>query len=59
MRYFPAEVGANDESVAFHLAEMLRQHLFRCLRKQTAQVSEPGRAFLKSAEDAGFPFSSK
>ena len=59
MRHFPTQIGANDDPIALHLAEVLGQHLFRRLRKQTAQVSEPRRAFLKSAENADFLFALK
>jgi len=55
--HFSAQIGANDESIPFHLAEVLGQHLLRCLRKQAPQVSAQRRVFLKSAEDADLPFS--
>ena len=57
MGYFPAQIGADDESIALHLAKMLGQHLLRCLRKESSQLAKPHRAFVKSAEDANFPFS--
>ena len=56
MRYFPAHVGANDEFIPFHLAEMLGQHLLRCLREESAQFAGSCRTFLKSAKNADFPF---
>ena len=31
MGYFPAQVGANDKSVSFHLAQMLGEHFFSML----------------------------
>ncbi len=57
MRDFPAHVGADDESVAFHFSEVLGQHFLRCLREESAQVTGPHRTFLKPAENADFPFS--
>ena len=57
MRHFPAQIGANDEPIALHLAEVLGQHLFRRLREESAQVSESRRPFLKPRENANLPFS--
>ena len=57
MRYFPAHVGANDESILFHFPKVLGQHLLRRLREESAQVAGPRRTFLKPAEYADFPFS--
>ena len=57
MRYFPAQIGADDESVAFHFSEVLDQHLLRRLREKSAQVSESRWPFLKPRENADLPFS--
>ena len=56
MRYFPAHVGANDESILFHFPEVLGQHFLRRLREESPQVAGPRRTFLKSAKNADFPF---
>jgi hypothetical protein len=56
MRYSPGQVGADDQSVAFHFPEVLGQHLFRCLRKESAPVPESRRPFLKPRENADLPF---
>jgi hypothetical protein len=37
MRYFSAQAGATDESILFHLAEVMGQHLLPCLREESAQ----------------------
>lgn len=57
MRHFPAQVGANDESIALHLAEVLGQHLLRRLREESVQFAGPRRPLLKSAKNANLPFS--
>ena len=44
MRYFPAHVGANDESILFHFPEVLGQHFLRRLQilvTWSADYSEP------------------
>ena len=56
MRYFPAQIGANDDSGFLQFAETLGQHLLRCLREESAQVSESRRPFLKPRENANLPF---
>lgn len=59
MRYFSAQVGANDNSGSLQFAETLGKHFFRCLREQSAQFAESRRTFLKPAEYADFPLSLK
>jgi hypothetical protein len=57
MGYIAALVCADDQSIPFHLAEVLGQHLLRCPWKQSVQFAGPRWPFLKSAENANFPFS--
>nr|WP_243648061.1 hypothetical protein [Acidipila rosea] len=59
MRYFPAQVGANDQPIPFHLAEVLGQHLLRRLREESAKFAGPRRPLLKPTKNANLPFSLK
>ena len=56
MRHFPAQIGANDEPIALHLAEMLGQHLLRRLREESVQFAGPRLTFLKPAKNTNLPF---
>ena len=57
MRYFPCQIGADDESVALHLAEVLGQHLLRRMREESVQFAGPCWPFLKPTKNANLPFS--
>ena len=57
MRYFPAQIGADDQSIPFHLAEVLGQHLLRRLREESVQFAGPRWPFLKPTKNSNLPFS--
>lgn len=57
MRHFPAHVGSSDDSIPFHLTEVLGQHFLRRIWEESAKFAGPCRTFLKSAKNADFPFS--
>ena len=57
MGYFAAQVGADDESILFHLAEVLGQHLLRRLREESVQFAGPRWPFLKPTKNSNLPFS--
>jgi hypothetical protein len=50
-----AQILPNNEAVLFHLAQMLCEHLLRCLRQHPAQLTQADWSMLKLGQNPRLP----
>jgi len=51
----PTEIGPDDDAVFLHLAQMLGEHFFRCIREHFTQLTEPNWPVLKLRQNPQLP----